>query len=119
MEGVQGVGFGEAIGILIRRKFDEIYNLGGVITVEGSQAVVELCEARGNTVDSKLGKQNPSFICPELRELDSNSVDVEGGSGCRFGHSVEEGQVLKKKSLSIWRLEGSWYGENRDQAQTN
>ena len=101
----------------------EIYNLGCFRVVESAHAVVELGEASGYPPYSKLGlslgKPNPSIVCPELRDLDSDGVDVKGGSGHGFGHQEEEGQVLKKKALSIWRLEGSWYGENRDQAQTN
>ena len=101
-------------------------NLSSVRTVEGPHAVVEFGEAGSNAPDSELGlhlgKPNPSIICPELRELDSDGVDVEGswgGSGWGFGYRVGEGQMLKKKALSIWRLEVSWYGENRDGAQTN
>ena len=40
----------------------------------GPHSVVELGEARGKTLD---GKPNPSIICPELRELGSNSVDFK------------------------------------------
>ena len=70
------------IGVLIRGKLDEIYNLGGVSTVEGPHTVVEFGEAGGNAPNGKLGlhlgKPNPSIICPELRGLDSDSLDVEG-----------------------------------------
>ena len=87
LEGVQGVELREAfheglVGILIRRKLDEINNLGDVSMVEGLHAVVELGEARGKALDGELGlslgKPNPSIICPELREFDRYSIDVKG-----------------------------------------
>ena len=67
------------VGVLIRRELNEFHNLDG--SVEGSHGVVELGKAGGNM---QTMKANSSIICPELRELDSDRVDVNGGSGCRF-----------------------------------
>ena len=107
------------VGVFIVRKLDEVHNLGGVSMVEGSHAVLELGEAGGNAADSKLGlclsKPNSSIICPELRELDSDCVEVEGGRGHGFGYGVEKKEGTVELYFLVLYKERSHYFEEAQQ----
>ena len=103
LERVQHVQVGEVlleglVGALLGRKLKEIHNLECVRAVESAHTVVELGKASGYPPDSELGlslgELNPCVVRPELRELDGDSVEVEGEGrgGCR-GVQHCEGEI--------------------------